>query len=97
MKTPPPNSSGSLHPACSVLDRLRAHRGQMAPHQKDRNGGRLILDSITEIERLQDSLRRIQAMHAGICLRNRDHYSDEIMSEIAHSLTQNVISNEIIN
>lgn len=49
--------------SCSVLDRLRAHRAQMAPHQKDRNGGRLILDSITEIERLQKCKTSLQIIH----------------------------------
>ena len=32
----------------------------MAPHQKDRDGGRLILDSLTEIERLNEVIRRAQ-------------------------------------
>ena len=52
MKHDNQTSSRCLHPICSVLDRLHAHRAQMAPHQKDRTGGRLILDSLDEIERL---------------------------------------------
>ena len=32
----------------------------MAPHQKDRDGGRLILDSLAEIERLNDVIRKAQ-------------------------------------
>lgn len=38
-------------------------------------------------ERLDRGLRRIEAMYAGICLRNRDQYSDELLNEITATLS----------
>lgn len=35
-----------------LLTRLHNHRAMMAPHQKDRHGGKLLLEAINEIERL---------------------------------------------
>lgn len=37
-------------------------------------------------ERLDNGLRRIEAMYAGICLRNADQYSAELMNEISATL-----------
>ena len=36
-----------------LLARLKAYRAQMAPHNRSREGGKLLLESIDEIERLE--------------------------------------------
>jgi len=44
--------------ACSALvRRLQVHRAHMAPHQKTREQGKLVLDSLAMIEVMRDVLR----------------------------------------
>ena len=40
-----------------LLQKLYSHRAYMAPHHKEREGGKLLLEAITEIERLSKLLR----------------------------------------
>jgi hypothetical protein len=43
--------------AQTLLDRLYSYRASMAPHHRDQQGGKLLLEAIEEIERLQKQLR----------------------------------------
>lgn len=43
----------------AVVRRLRGHIAQMAPHQRERRGGQLIIEATDELERLQNVLQRI--------------------------------------
>ena len=39
-----------------VLHRLHCHIAQMAPHQKERSGGKLLIEAVEEIERLNHEI-----------------------------------------
>jgi hypothetical protein len=46
--------------------RLRAYIAWMAPHQKDREGGKLLIEAAAEIQRLKATLERVaQVGHTG--------------------------------
>lgn len=61
--SPPANGS-------ALLTRLYNHRAMMAPHQKERHTGKLLLESIAEIERLEGNLCALaaDALNARQCL-----------------------------
>lgn len=60
MNTQQHNSSGCLHQPCSgLLADLKRHRAQMAPHQKDRDAGRLLLRSIDVLEFADSAFRAL--------------------------------------
>lgn len=41
----------------ALLTRLYNHRAMMAPHHKERHTGKLLLECISEIERLNEAIR----------------------------------------
>lgn len=45
-----------------ILARLISHRAVMAPHQKERYAGKLLLEAITEIESLREVIRSITTL-----------------------------------
>lgn len=49
MEQPETLNAGSLDP---VVGRLERHIAQMASHQKERQGGKLLLDALAELRRL---------------------------------------------
>ena len=49
-----------------LVRRLQAHIAMMAPHQKERSGGQLLIEATAEIQRLRDALGRIAEVgHCG--------------------------------
>jgi hypothetical protein len=48
-----PHGSGAL------LSNMQSHIAMMAPHQKERKGGRLLIAAAKQIEIMQDALRQI--------------------------------------
>jgi hypothetical protein len=52
-----PQPSPSQKAGGGCLERLVRHIAQMAPHQKDRDGGRLIIEAAGEMESLQCELQ----------------------------------------
>lgn len=63
MKTKSDSTAPQLSPSPmadgDLLERLVRHISMMAPHQKDREGGRLLIESADEIKRLQTHLRAV--------------------------------------
>jgi hypothetical protein len=68
--------------------RLRRHIEQMAPHQRDREQGRLLAESLAELERTKISLRDPAFVHAmmlrgeiaQIGWRNTCHLTGEVLN-----------------
>ena len=55
-QTQPPDELGAAH-GSALLTRLYNHRAMMEPHQKERHTGKLLLECISEIERLNEAIR----------------------------------------
>jgi hypothetical protein len=51
-----PASLAAAH-GSALLTRLYNHRAMMAPHQKERHTGKMLLECIAEIERLSEAIR----------------------------------------
>lgn len=47
----------------TLLTRLHLHIATMAPHQKSREAGKLLIDAAHRIERLEKGLQRIRDLH----------------------------------
>jgi hypothetical protein len=48
--------SGAAVSSSDLVRRLRAHIAMMAPHQKERHAGKLLIEATTEIRKLQTAL-----------------------------------------
>ena len=58
-----------------LVRRLRSHIAIMAPHQKEREGGKLIVESYEAIEELRQALIGYIPSHSGACCELvDDHY-----------------------
>lgn len=42
-----------------MIEKLRNHIAQMAPHQKERAGGKLVIEALAEIEKLHSGILRV--------------------------------------
>lgn len=65
---------------------LCAHVAQMAPHQRERRGGQLLVQARDEIGRLSAGLLRLQVMIAGYHLAHRMETGEELLREIQETL-----------
>ena len=69
---------------CSAwLDDVRRHIAQMAPHHKERAGGRMLIEAADEIDRLRDiiarnALQRLRGEDATELYVTADHIKDSL-------------------
>ena len=63
--------------AQTLLDRLYSYRASMAPHHRDQQGGKLLLEAIEEIERLQ---KQVQQGRKDIVQDKKDIRQDRLES-----------------
>ena len=69
----------------TLIDRLTQHIAMMAPHQHNREAGKLLVDAKDEIETLRAALTRMNRMH-GLMMANVNHkasfYDAECIQEM---------------
>ena len=80
----PESPARCVQPACSALvRRLQVHRSHMAPHQKTREQGKLVIESLAMIEVMRDVLRCSCFYTAGRKEFDRQGYSLLVEEETA--------------
>jgi hypothetical protein len=96
MMTPDKHEQANCGVLCSAwLCRLVNHRAAMAPHQKERFAGKLLVEATEAIAKLIDQLAASDALHLDT-LRQRNELRDRVIKYIKdHDQDENSTVDEL--